>query len=54
MKAASVNPIDTYIRTGNHSLSAHLPYIPGFDMAGVVKTIGPGVTRFKVSISVQM
>lgn len=47
VKAASVNPIDTYIRTGNHCLSPCLPYTPGFDMAGVVKTVGPGVTRFK-------
>ena len=50
VKAAGVNPIDTYILGGRHSIKPKLPYIPGFDMAGTVKTIGSGVKRFKVRI----
>jgi NADPH2:quinone reductase len=44
--AAGVNPVDTYIRAGAYSIS-NLPYTPGFDTAGVVEAIGPGVSGFK-------
>ena len=36
-KAAGVNPVDTYIRTGTYAQSPSLPYIPGGDAAGVVR-----------------
>ena len=32
--AAGVNPVDTYIRAGAHSVRPALPYTPGFDGAG--------------------
>jgi NADPH2:quinone reductase len=48
IKAAGVNPVDTYIRTGTYAQSPSLPYIPGGDAAGVVKALGAGVTRLKV------
>lgn len=46
--AASLNPVDTYIRAGVVSMPLPLPFIPGCDLAGTVDTVGDGVTRFKV------
>jgi NADPH2:quinone reductase len=47
IEAAGVNPVDTYLRTGNHAHAPKLPYTPGKDGAGVVEKIGDGVTKFK-------
>lgn len=47
IKAAGVNPVDTYLRTGNHAHAPELPYTPGKDGAGIVESIGEGVTKFK-------
>lgn len=46
IKAAGVNPVDTYIRAGNDA--GTLPYTPGFDGAGIVEAVGPGVRRVKI------
>lgn len=41
--AAGVNPVDTYIRTGNYAMGVPaLPYTPGRDGAGIVEEWGPG------------
>lgn len=48
VKAAGVNPVDTYIRSGIHAVKPKLPYTPGKDGAGVVEAVGEGVTRFRV------
>jgi NADPH2:quinone reductase len=48
VKAASVNPIDVYIRSGNVPMNLPMPYIPGCDLAGVVERVGPNAGRFKV------
>ena len=48
VKAAGVNPVDTYIRTGQYSFVPPLPYTPGSDAAGVVAAVGSGVTDVKV------
>ncbi len=46
IKAAGVNYIDIYMRTGRY---AHeLPFTPGFEAAGVVTAIGEGVSEVKV------
>ena len=42
--AAGVNPVDTYIRQGTYARKPALPYTPGSDGAGVVDSVGPGVT----------
>jgi NADPH:quinone reductase len=42
--AAGVNPVETYIRSGNYALKPALPYTPGTDGAGVVEAVGSGVT----------
>jgi NADPH:quinone reductase-like Zn-dependent oxidoreductase len=48
VKAAGVNPVDSYMRTGSmgSSYPQHLPLIPGWDVAGVVDRVGAAVTRF--------
>ena len=46
--AAGVNPVDTYIRMGAYARKPNLPYTPGTDVGGVVKTVGPNVTRVKI------
>jgi len=34
IKAAGVNPVDTYVRSGNYAILPQLPYVPGADGAG--------------------
>jgi NADPH2:quinone reductase len=46
MRAAGVNPVDTYIRAGTYARGATLPYTPGTDGAGTVESVGKNVTRF--------
>lgn len=45
VKAAGVNPVDTYIREGQHATTPPLPFTPGKDGAGIVESVGKGVTR---------
>ncbi|MFF4383442.1 NADP-dependent oxidoreductase [Kitasatospora sp. NPDC001547] len=46
--AASVNPVDWKIQAGylDGALDVFFPVIPGWDVAGVVEQVGPGVTEF--------
>ena len=44
---ASINPIDTYIRSGAAPMTLPKPAITGTDLAGVVDAVGGGVKRFK-------
>jgi NADPH:quinone reductase len=46
IRAAGVNPVDAYIRTGAYSQKPSLPYTPGIDGAGTVESVGQGVTGF--------
>ncbi|MDN7184386.1 zinc-dependent alcohol dehydrogenase family protein [Caballeronia sp. SEWSISQ10-4 2] len=49
IKASGLNPLDTKIRSGNAAHARHpLPLVLGIDIAGVVETVGQGVTQFKV------
>jgi NADPH:quinone reductase len=48
VRAAGVNPADTYMRNGTYAIVPKLPYIPGGDAGGVVSAIGAGVREFKV------
>jgi len=45
-EAIGVNYIDIYHRTGSYA--GDLPFIPGMEAAGVVESIGPEVTGFKI------
>jgi NADPH2:quinone reductase len=47
IKAVGVNQVDTYIRAGIYHVKPPLPYTPGMDAAGVVKSVGEGVSRVK-------
>ena len=49
VKAAGVNPLDWKVRAGHVKawLQHQLPLIPGWDVAGRVEAVGPGVTAFK-------
>ena len=42
VRAAGVNPVDTYVRSGMGTQPA-LPYTPGSDAAGTVEAVGAGV-----------
>lgn len=44
VRAAGVNPVDTYIRSGNYGRMATPPYTPGSDAGGEVASVGPDVT----------
>ncbi|WP_263080463.1 zinc-dependent alcohol dehydrogenase family protein [Endozoicomonas sp. Mp262] len=48
VKATSVNPLDTMLRSVETPWSANLPEILHGDVAGIVAAVGTGVTRFKV------
>lgn len=45
LKAAGVNYIDTYQRSGQYKMN--LPYTPGSEGGGIVDAIGPGVEWFE-------
>ena len=47
VKAVGVNPVDTYIRSGQYATLPPLPYTPGSDAAGVVSAVGKDVHEFK-------
>ncbi len=41
VRAAGVNPVDTYIRAGQYAIKPELPYIPGIEGAGEVVSVVP-------------
>jgi NADPH2:quinone reductase len=45
--AVSVNPIDTYVRSGKVPGQLPSPFILGSDLAGVVEAVGDAVTRYQ-------
>lgn len=45
-EAIGVNYIDIYHRTGSYA--GELPFIPGMEAAGVVESVGPGITDCKI------
>jgi NADPH2:quinone reductase len=47
VRAAGVNPVDTYIRSGAYG-PLNFPYTPGKDAAGVVEEKAEGVEQFRV------
>jgi NADPH:quinone reductase-like Zn-dependent oxidoreductase len=48
VKAAGVNPVDWKVTAGHldGALDVRLPVIPGWDVAGVVEAVGPGVQKY--------
>jgi NADPH:quinone reductase-like Zn-dependent oxidoreductase len=49
VKAAALNPADMGMQSGaaDGIIDAWFPVIPGWDVAGVVQAVGPGVTEFR-------
>ena len=47
IKAAGINFPDLLVISGNYQVKTPLPFIPGGETAGVVESVGSGVTRFK-------
>lgn len=52
IRAAGVNPADTYMRNGTYAIVPPLPYTPGGDAGGVVSAIGADVRGFSVGDAV--
>jgi NADPH2:quinone reductase len=50
--AASVNPIDTYIRSGTVSMPLPFPFVVGADLAGEVVAVGTEVDRLRPGMRV--
>lgn len=48
LHAVGVNPVDTYIRSGQYLPGLKLPYTPGLDGAGVIGAVGPEVRHRRV------
>ena len=48
VSAVGVNPVDTYIRSGQYRNSPALPYTPGKDGAGIVYRIGNNIKHLKI------
>jgi NADPH2:quinone reductase len=48
VSAASLNPIDVYVRAGTAPMPLPKPFITGTDVAGTVAAAGDGVKRFKI------
>jgi NADPH2:quinone reductase len=46
VNAVSLNPVDTYVRSGKVPMDLPSPFIIGCDLAGVVEEPGPTATRF--------
>jgi len=47
VRAAGVNPYDTYMCAGTYAIKPHLPYTPGSDAAGTIEAVGNGVKKVK-------
>ena len=48
IRAAGVNPVDTYIRAGTYAMKPDLPYTPGMDGAGTVAAVGDDTAHVSV------
>lgn len=46
--AVGVNPVDTYIRSGQYKTLPNLPYIPGKDGAGIIEKVGTNIVDLNV------
>jgi NADPH:quinone reductase len=45
--ASGVNPVDAKIRSGGYWAKFNLPFILGYDAAGIVEDVGSGLSNFK-------
>jgi NADPH2:quinone reductase len=54
IRAAGINPVETYIRSGKYRRLPELPYTPGTDGAGIIAALGTGVRGWKAGDRVYM
>jgi NADPH:quinone reductase-like Zn-dependent oxidoreductase len=47
VRAAALNHLDIFVRNGIPGIPVSLPHVMGSDGAGVIESVGPGVTRVK-------
>jgi len=47
VQAGALNHLDLWTRRGLPGIDLEMPHVPGSDMAGVVREVGPDVTRFE-------
>jgi NADPH:quinone reductase-like Zn-dependent oxidoreductase len=47
VKAGALNHLDVWTRRGLPGIDLEMPHVPGSDAAGVVREVGPDVTRFE-------
>jgi len=48
IEMATVNPVDTFVRSGAWRTPLQFPFVVGRDLVGTVATVGPGTTGFAV------
>ena len=48
VKSVGVNPVETYIRSGQYARTPDLPYTPGNDCSGIVKEVGASVNNIAI------
>jgi NADPH:quinone reductase len=48
IRAAGVGSTDLTMLAGNYSFAPKIPFVPGYEIAGTVDAIGPGVIGFEV------
>jgi NADPH2:quinone reductase len=48
VRAAGVGATDLSMLEGNYLYAPKMPFVPGYEIAGVVEAIGPGVTSFEL------
>jgi NADPH2:quinone reductase len=48
VRAAGVGATDLIVLSGKYRYAPKIPLVPGYEVAGVVEAVGPGVTDFKV------
>ena len=44
VKAAGINPVDAYIRSGTYPRKPNLPYTPGTVAGGIIEAVGENVS----------
>src|SRR2546425_899206 len=52
--AAGVNPVDFKICRGAFREGRTVPFIPGYDVSGLVRELGPAVRGFKIDESIKL
>ena len=48
VRAAGVGSTDLAMLAGNYAYAPKIPFVPGYEVAGVVEAIGTGVTGFEL------